>query len=175
MRTVFKTLINKVRMSCLFKSLDGKSCDKARATAFGFCARHAKTVQGTKAKAIFLKTPVETPKVETPKVETPKVEPPKEETLKKEKKHGKKSKKHKSDSESSEEFDDASRSGKRKVLEIKKNRYGRFMDPDTRIVFDSHLKMATAVQGKGGKLQPLELNHIKHCIKQGWSYLGEED
>jgi hypothetical protein len=51
------------------------------------------------------------------------------------------------------------------------NRWGRFEDHDTGIVFDPDKKMAIGIQGHDGKVHPLDSTAIDECIEKGWAYM----
>jgi DNA-directed RNA polymerase subunit delta len=56
-------------------------------------------------------------------------------------------------------------------LTIRPNRWGRFEEPNTGIVFDPDTSLAKGVQGADGKLLDLDEEAIKQCIEHGWDYL----
>lgn len=62
---------------------------------------------------------------------------------------------------------------------IKPNYWGRYEDPETGILFNPKDKTAYGIQDPTGAVHGLTKEHIKICIRNGWSYndlnpLGEE-
>lgn len=56
------------------------------------------------------------------------------------------------------------------------NKWGRFEDPDTGIVFDPKTKAAYCVQDrKTGKIYPLRDEHIKICKRNGWNIVMKKN
>jgi|SRR5208337_4914225 len=56
-------------------------------------------------------------------------------------------------------------------LTIRPNRWGRFEEPNTGIVFDPDTSLAKGVQSANGKLLDLDEDAIKICIEHGWDYI----
>jgi hypothetical protein len=134
----------------------------------GYCKRHFRTVQALKVKEDFDKSsavPVE-PLVETPtpissETSTPSGQP--EWT------------RAPSDLPKNEEDNTPLKPLLKKKI-IKPNKWGRYEDIDSHIIFEPKLKQAYGVQDhKTGKVMPLTDKHIQMCINNKWNYLKNSD
>lgn len=137
---------------------DKTPCIEEANTPYGFCKKHSRTIQAKKAKEEY-EAKYEEPEADVPRELTPPLPttrpPPMLSSTKKD--------------------------PQKKKRIIKKNKWGRFMDPDTNIVFDPSTKEAYGVQMADGMLRSLGNEEIALCIKRGWNYYvtpedsGDED
>jgi hypothetical protein len=120
--------------TCRFNSAKDVRCDQPAVTEWGFCKKHAKTIQSKNAQAAT---------------------------------------KQEIEASTSSKQTEAATSTKRKV--IRPNKWGRFEDIDTHIVFDPFNKTAVGVQLANGKMKKLEDEHVELCKKHGWKYSLDSD
>jgi hypothetical protein len=167
---------------CMYRPLRGPSveCLDPVVTPFGFCKKHKTTVQAKKAKDKWEMEEIlpakEEVKPQQPNViptmpilplkKPPPVEiPPKEE----------------SDYEDENEMNnqiikDVKETQEKPALPpvgrlvLRPNKYNRFEDPDSHIVFDPRTKCAYGIQTKNGKVLALSNKEIDICKKRGWRY-----
>jgi hypothetical protein len=129
---------------CKFKPLRGavQGCPNPQTTEWGFCNKHAhRTVQGKKAKEEYERVVEEQRKIQLKELE--------------------------------EELENLSM-GEEDETErrvIRPNRWGRFEEPETGIVFDPDTNLAKGVQGTDGKLLDLDDDAIQICVENGWEYI----
>ena len=158
---------------CKYKPLkgDAKQCPEPVTTSYGYCKKHSRTVQAKKAKEEF-DAANQKPQVEV-KVDSVK------EVEKENSKH-----EDEVDDERDLELEKELRKmeekvmrdeGKKKPVKRKKiispNKWGRFEDTETHIVFDPVKRCAYGVQDhKTGNVNALSKSHIDICKRNLWSY-----
>lgn len=121
-----------------------KTCKSKVTTPYGYCTRHSKSVQAKKAKLKYeaeQSKESEEPEPTPPRTPSPVVEEPEPKTK-----------------------------TVRRKRRIGPNKWGRFEDPKTHIVFDPHTKVAYGLQSPTGKILQLTEKEIKICERNGWSY-----
>jgi hypothetical protein len=182
-----KEILKKKEMAegtiCQFKpTRSGQASCSDSATIFygdvGFCKKHSRTVQAVASKKQWESTlPKEEPEVKeaTKEVSAPKEvakEHPVEEVKKEIKEEDIKKAPMKEPRETKEQTP--------KVVvtkRIKMNKWGRYEDPDTGILFNPTTRAAYGVQDRiTGKFLPLTRGHIEICKKNKWKYhVAEEE
>ncbi len=61
-------------------------------------------------------------------------------------------------------------SNKKKILRLKKNKWGRYEDKSTNIIFDPKSRAAYGMQLKDGGIAPLTNDAINICKRNSWNY-----
>lgn len=186
---------------CLYVPIKPKGapqCITTSETPYGYCKKHSTTVQAKKAREqyeaeTFLEE-VENPKVEksvSPKVEKPKVEKVELEVVKEEPtpqvtapvepKVYVQAEKPAAFTTPQYTFPKPiptqkvapTKAIRKKV--IRPNFWGRYEDPDTRILFDPKTKSAYGIQESTGKVSALKPEHIDICKRNLWNYHSVEE
>ena len=155
-----------------------------------FCKKHNRTVQALnckkacdeeeaqeKAKKELEKIQAELKSLKEASLETPKESPPKEAVPKSKgkiakaiKEEAKNAVKQPSSAKSKTETLKKPAVIKRK---IKQNKWGRYEDSETGILFDPQTKAAFGIQDrKNGRILPLNKDAISSCEKYGWKYVS---
>jgi hypothetical protein len=137
--------------TCLHKPTRTKTqCANPADSEWGFCKKHLNTVQSKKAKKNYEQKQAEIVKTEQqPEVE--KSSPIKQQKLGKPRKTVTRTKR------------------------IGPNRWGRFEDPETHILFNPATKCAYGIQKSNGEIATLTSSHIKICKHNGWDYTDIPD
>jgi hypothetical protein len=183
---------------CLYAPLKPKNapqCVSQSETPYGYCKKHSTTVQAKKAREqyeaeTFLDEPVKTKSVPDQKIIEPIAQPEPIKEVPQEvpvvgEKHTPKIYTHphpvpQSVSKSLPQTA-VKESVQQKVTSVVNNKairkkvirpnfWGRYEDPDTRIVFDPKTKSAYGVQESTGKVSALKQEHIDICKRNLWTY-----
>lgn len=64
---------------------------------------------------------------------------------------------------------------KNKVLKIGRNRFGRFEEPKSHLLFDPETHTVYGVQDQTGKVLKLTPKHYELCRRKGWKFYEEEE
>jgi len=64
---------------------------------------------------------------------------------------------------------------KHKTLKIGRNRFGRFEEPKSHLLFDPETHTVYGVQDQTGKVLKLTPKHYEYCRRKGWKYYEEEE
>jgi hypothetical protein len=153
-----------VPVVCKFKPLRGKNakpCTKLATQPWGFCSTHNRTNQAKAAKKEYEE---EKQRKEAERIKELEKELDELNEL--------------DDEEDTEEYEYAENgdysdvgSGDEKILKLVPNRWGRFEDANTGIVFNQETKVAIGMQDADGKVYDLDESAIEECIKNGWAYM----
>ena len=148
-------------MKCLYKALRGTSgeCAEPVVTEYGFCKKHKQTVQARKCKDKFEADQL------LPSKEEPVASPVKEDDKEEAEELGKELEKEME--EKSVKQSEPPVPGR---LILRPNKWNRFEDPATGLVWDSCSKACYGIQGKNGKVLALTDKEIALCIKNRWRY-----
>lgn len=133
---------------CLFKPLraNQKACSLDATTEWGFCSKHVRTVQAKAAKDHY--TEEQNKKFE----------------------EDMKAFDEEIDKINLSESEDSGDEQNTRVI-IKTNKWGKFEDEDTGIVFNPDTKAAYGVQAENGEVYELDEEAIQTCIENGWAYI----
>jgi hypothetical protein len=152
---------------CIFKPLrsNQKVCTSDATTAWGFCARHSRTKQGKTLQEEYEKE-------EQSKYDAEMRELEKElESL-----YVSDEESEDEDAESEENEDDSEddwvpEKKKEKKIVISQNKWGKFEEKETGIVFNADTRFAHGIQEPDGTVSDLTRKAIKICIERGWPYM----
>lgn len=67
----------------------------------------------------------------------------------------------------------SNKGNQKKTIEVKKNAYGYYEEPETHIIFDLK-SIAIGYQGPNGQFRPLTDANIRVCKRKGWKYYNLE-
>ena len=133
--------------ACIFKPTKTgiDPCKEPVCTDWGFCKKHSKTIQARKAQEVYEASIIQ------------------------------KSNSTKHSFQNEQKKPDSYESPKKHAPIVRKkhigpNKWGRFEDPDTHIVFDPRTVCAYGVQEPNGKIICLTPKHIAICEKNKWKY-----
>jgi hypothetical protein len=143
---------------CKFKpTKQGLSaCTEQAVTAWGFCKKHSKTIQSIHAEKEY--------------------EQKKREEEERKKEEEKKKEAAAAAAAAAKErtkidFAHPVKPPVTKKIIIKPNKYGRYEEPESHILFNFETKCAYGVQGPNGKISSLTPKHIAICEKNKWKYI----
>jgi hypothetical protein len=131
---------------CKFKPQrkNQQPCTAEATTPYGFCSRHAGSVQALEAKRKYEERETNSESEDDSSEREEQVKKSTPSTAPAEKKV--------------------------KTLTIGPNKYGHFVHEETGIMFNPETKEAFAVEVAGGKVNPLDDKHIALCEKYGFKY-----
>ena len=190
---------------CEYRSLRGDRmyCISEATTPYGFCRKHANTVQATRARVAYEAknarpdsesesveeetqedssekeeevTPPPTRKARSPSpVRKARSPPPTRKRVEYVERP--------SQSRHTEEHEERSKPAKtheehekpKRTLKIRKNEFGNYEDRESNIVFNSKALVIGYQDYRTGKVKPLTRLHLKICYARGWKVLDEDD
>lgn len=154
---------------CKFKPARGKPCDQEATTKYGYCKKHSTTLQARREReAMEFESEVSTP---TQPPSEPSVPEPSREPEQVVESRPEKLLTPRDVEEYDHEYVKPPPPRRRRKKIIKPNRWHRYEDPETRIVFDPSTKKAYGVQDYDtGRVLSLTARHINLCKKYGWQY-----
>lgn len=139
---------------CKFVSnRNSKGCTENATSANGYCKKHIDTVQAKRETTIIASSVI--PSTMTPPIPTEPLPT---------------TKKYKETDDVEIELEPSKK--KKTIQKISVNKYGRYEEPNTHIVFDFHSRKAYGVQSSDGKLKPLTSEHVRICQLRKWKYLN---
>lgn len=137
---------------CIYIPIRGSNrmpCTAEATTPYRFCKKHQRTVQAQNARKEWEQSQIQTQSQSQSQTQQPSLPTPSqiEETVRK---------------------THPTPVVKKKV--IRRNRFGRFEDPSTHIVFDPNTKAAFGYQDPGGTVYQLTPELVEVCKKNKWRY-----
>lgn len=147
------------KKKCIFVPLRGnvKNCENEQEHPWGFCKKHAKTVQATKAFEEYTRNKVKEEQ------EQKRSAPPEPASRTVQEPVAAKPQRRKKPSQKQRQF------------VVVKNKWGNYVHEKTSIVVDYDSKKAVGIQASSGQILPLTADKIKLCEYYGVSYVVAEE
>lgn len=159
---------------CKFVPLRGAAsrCDNDQDHPWGFCKKHAKSVQASRAFEEYTKNQVMNSMKEKVVEETPPSH-----SMSSNSKSSQSSRSSSSHSKSEDKVVKRKRPPppKQKQFTVVKNKWGNYVHEKTLIVVDFKTKKAVGIQAPSGQILPLTIEKIKVCERYGIPYVVMEE